>query len=103
MFVASFMNDNNQIYPLAFGIGDNENDASWEWFLTKLRDSIGNVTNLVFISYHNRSIKKGVATVFPDASHNICMYHLGQNLRSNFEEVDIHKIFVHAAKLYCVF
>lgn len=30
MFVASFMNDNNQIYPLAFGIGDNENDASWE-------------------------------------------------------------------------
>lgn len=47
MFVASCMNGNNKIYPPAFGIGDSENDASWEWFLTKLRDSIGNVTNLV--------------------------------------------------------
>ena len=36
LFVVACKNGNNQIYPLCFGIGDSENDASWEWFLKKL-------------------------------------------------------------------
>ena len=35
LFIAACKDGNNQIYPLAFGIGDSENDASWEWFLQK--------------------------------------------------------------------
>lgn len=31
---------NEQIYPLAFGIGDSENDVSWEWFLRKFHGVI---------------------------------------------------------------
>ena len=64
VFVALCMDSNNQIYSLAFGIGDSGNNTSWEWFLTKLRDSIGNVKDLVCISDHNGSIKKSVATMF---------------------------------------
>ncbi|KAK9177329.1 hypothetical protein WN944_029350 [Citrus x changshan-huyou] len=29
MFIATCKDGNNQIYPLAFGVGDSENDASW--------------------------------------------------------------------------
>ena len=36
LFVATCMDDNKQIYPLAFGVGDSENEASYNWFLTKL-------------------------------------------------------------------
>ena len=32
LFIVACKDGNNQIYPLAFGIGDSENDASWEWF-----------------------------------------------------------------------
>ena len=55
LFVATSKNDNNQIYPLAFGIGDSENNASWEWFLTKLYDVIGHVDDLVMVSNRHGS------------------------------------------------
>lgn len=82
MFVTLCMDGNNQIYLLAFGISDSEDDASWE---AKLRDLISNVKDLVFISNPNGSIKKGVAMIFSNAS--LCMYHLDQNLRSNFKDI----------------
>ncbi|KAH9751900.1 SWIM-type domain-containing protein [Citrus sinensis] len=75
-FVATSLDGNNQLYPVAFGVGDSENDASWEWFFTKLRESIGNVPNLVFISDHHGSIKKAVDNIFPGAgvSLNVHQY-----------------------------
>ena len=36
LFVAVSKDGNNQIYPLAFGIGDSENNAYWEWFFYKI-------------------------------------------------------------------
>jgi hypothetical protein len=34
---------NNNIYPLAFGLVDKEDTASWCWFLTQLKIAIGGV------------------------------------------------------------
>ena len=42
----------------------------------KLRESIGDVPNLVFIYDYQRSIKKGVNKVFLYARYNIYMHHL---------------------------
>ena len=36
LFVAACKDGNDQIFPLAFGIGDNENDDLWAWFMQKL-------------------------------------------------------------------
>ncbi|KAM6553416.1 hypothetical protein CsatB_014178 [Cannabis sativa] len=35
LFTASTMDANNHIFILAFGIGDSENDSSWQWFFNK--------------------------------------------------------------------
>ena len=43
IFIATCKDDNNQIYPLAFDVGDSKNDISWLWFFTKLRESIKEV------------------------------------------------------------
>ena len=43
MFTATCKDGNNHIYPLAFSVDDSENDTSWLWFFTKLRESIGEV------------------------------------------------------------
>ncbi|XP_062118930.1 uncharacterized protein LOC133832630 [Humulus lupulus] len=40
-FTASTMDANNNIFPLAFGIRDSENDSSWLWFFTKLKETYG--------------------------------------------------------------
>ncbi|KAL6210120.1 hypothetical protein ACLB2K_021058 [Fragaria x ananassa] len=84
MFVAACQDGENQIYPLAFGVVDSENDASWSWFLTKLRGAIGVVENLVFIYDRHGSIAKAVDIVFPEAHHGACIFHIANNLQSKF-------------------
>ncbi|KAH9752662.1 SWIM-type domain-containing protein [Citrus sinensis] len=41
MFVATCLDGNNQLYPLAIGIMDSENNDAWEWFMMKLHEVIG--------------------------------------------------------------
>ncbi|KAH9726740.1 SWIM-type domain-containing protein [Citrus sinensis] len=100
LFIATSLDGNNQLYPVAFGVGDSENDASWEWFFMKLRESIGDVPNLVFISDRHGSIKKAVDKVFPTAGYGICTHHLKQNVNAHFKEVDVGALFELAAKAY---
>ena len=99
-FVAASKDGNNQIYPLAFGIGDSENDASWEWFLTKLYDVIGHVDDLVVVSDRYGSNEKTVQKLYPHARHGVCTYPLGQNLKTKFKKVVVHKLFHDVAHAY---
>ncbi|XP_070049907.1 uncharacterized protein [Nicotiana tomentosiformis] len=39
---------NNQIFPLAFGIAESENNNSYEWYFSELRNAIGSRDNLFF-------------------------------------------------------
>ncbi|KAK3228405.1 hypothetical protein Dsin_000286 [Dipteronia sinensis] len=50
MFVATAQDGNKQVYPIAFGYGDSENNLSWEWFLDCLKGALGHIDDLVFIS-----------------------------------------------------
>ncbi|KAK2658953.1 hypothetical protein Ddye_005486 [Dipteronia dyeriana] len=50
MFIATTQDLNEQVYPIAFGYGDSKNNLSWEWFLECLKDTIGHIDDLVFIS-----------------------------------------------------
>ncbi|XP_050111795.1 uncharacterized protein LOC126590369 [Malus sylvestris] len=103
LFVAVCHDGQNQIYPLAFGVGDSENDASWTWFLTKLRSAIGEVTDLVFVSDRHGSIGKAVQTVFPEAYHGACMYHVAGNMRNKFgDDETMFNLYYTAAKTYLV-
>ena len=36
LFVATTKDDNEQIYPVAFGFGNGETVRAWTWFLTNL-------------------------------------------------------------------
>ncbi|XP_059593682.1 uncharacterized protein LOC132254010 [Vitis vinifera] len=102
LFTTTCKDGNNQIYPLAFGIGDSENDASWEWFLQKLHDALGHIDDLFVISNRHGSIEKAVHKVFPHARHGVCTYHVGQNLKTKFKNPAIHKLFHDATYAYHV-
>ena len=41
LFIAVCHDANQKIFLLAFGIGDSENDASWIWFLRRLKENFG--------------------------------------------------------------
>ena len=41
ILAATGRDGNNNIFPIAFGVVDKEDNASWLWFLTELRYCIG--------------------------------------------------------------
>ncbi|KAL6339227.1 hypothetical protein AAG906_024378 [Vitis piasezkii] len=101
LFITSCKDDYNQIYPLAFGISDSQNDASWEWFLQKLHDAIGHIDDLFVILDRYGSIEKALHKVFPMRGM-VSHYHVGQNLKTKFKNLAIHKLFHDAAHAYRV-
>ncbi|XP_022154402.1 protein FAR-RED ELONGATED HYPOCOTYL 3-like [Momordica charantia] len=86
ILIASSVDGNNQIYPLAFGIVDQESGQSWTWFLNMVKTCIGEVDELLFVSDRHVCITKSVRQVFPQAAHGICMQHLSMNLKDKFKD-----------------
>ncbi|KAI3684628.1 hypothetical protein L6452_33852 [Arctium lappa] len=67
MFLAVAMDANNQIVPIAFGVGRSESGDVWTWFLTMLKRCIGEPEGLVFVSDRAASIHQAINTVYPGA------------------------------------
>lgn len=63
LLTASAEDGNYQVFPLAIGIVDGENDSAWEWFLKMLSQFIPNNDNVVFISDRHSSIYHGISKV----------------------------------------
>ncbi|XP_075076761.1 uncharacterized protein LOC107796863 [Nicotiana tabacum] len=91
---------NNQIFPLAFGRVESENNSSYEWYFSKLRNAIGSRENLIFLSDKHQAIAYGIAKVYPESHHGICIYHLEQNLKRRKVKSEVIKLFQSAARVY---
>ena len=89
LLVATAQDDNSKCYPIAWGIVDSENEDSWTWFLTRLKEVIGDTDELVFVSNKAKSIKNAISTVFNNAQHGACAWHITQNVKNKFKCSDI--------------
>ena len=84
IFVATYLDGNNQLYPIAIGVLDLENKNAWEWFMMKLHRVIGNRPELVIISDRCTSIKKAILKAFRNATHGVCFFHVKSSIKSKF-------------------
>ncbi|XP_038889322.1 uncharacterized protein LOC120079232 [Benincasa hispida] len=94
------MDGNNQVYPLAYAIVDNETGRAWKWFMSNMKCAIGEPSNLVFVSDRAVSIGNAIRAVFPTAFHGLCTYHLETNILSNFKDNTIVGMFKDAARAF---
>nr|XP_009804059.1 PREDICTED: uncharacterized protein LOC104249347 [Nicotiana sylvestris]XP_016441588.1 PREDICTED: uncharacterized protein LOC107767182 [Nicotiana tabacum] len=76
LIISDSKDANNQIFPLAFGIAESENNNSYEWYFNQLRNAIGSHENLIFLSDRHQAIAYDIAKVYPESHHGICIYHL---------------------------
>ncbi|KAL5564582.1 hypothetical protein UlMin_027746 [Ulmus minor] len=104
LFIVVCHDANQQIFPMAFGIGDSENDASWIWFLWRLKENFGERPGHVIVSNCHRSINKAVKEVFPNVFHGLCIYHLLKNLKAKFKRKtkELEEHYYHTVKVYSV-
>ncbi|XP_017979855.1 PREDICTED: uncharacterized protein LOC108662786 [Theobroma cacao] len=103
LFVAVCKDVNECVCPIAFGIGHVEDENSWMWFLSKLRDAVGCLENTMFIFDQHLNIKKVIQNAYPEAHHGLCEYHLKKNFKNKFKRDDVSMIFTLARDCYKVF
>nr|GEX75449.1 transposase, MuDR, MULE transposase domain protein [Tanacetum cinerariifolium] len=70
--VAVAMDGNNQIVPVAFGICKGETGPCWTWWMSVLRECIGDNLNLLCVSDRHAAIALVVENEFPLAFHAVC-------------------------------
>ncbi|ERN01386.1 uncharacterized protein LOC18429468 [Amborella trichopoda] len=87
LFATGFDGD-GQLFPLAFGVVDEETDDNWMWFLSELHNLLEvnteNMPRLTILSDRQKGIVDGVEANFPTAFHGFCMRHLSESFRKEF-------------------
>nr|GEW42591.1 transposase, MuDR, MULE transposase domain protein [Tanacetum cinerariifolium] len=63
--IAVGMDGNNQIVPIAFGICKGETGSCWSWWMSVLKQCIGDNPNLLFISDRHAAIALALQDEFP--------------------------------------
>nr|GEX07280.1 transposase, MuDR, MULE transposase domain protein [Tanacetum cinerariifolium] len=92
------MDGNNQVIPLATGVSRGEMGESWTWFLSKLKEQIGEPPNLCIILDRHAAIIQACGIVFDNSFHGFCDRHLMMNC--NLKGKKLCGIFWKACKSY---
>ncbi|KAJ8747749.1 hypothetical protein K2173_005354 [Erythroxylum novogranatense] len=88
LLLATGFDGDGALFPLAFGVVDEENDENWMWFLSELHNLLEinteNMPRLTILSDRQKGIVDGVEANFPTAFHGFCMRHLSESFRKEF-------------------
>ncbi|XP_020092715.1 uncharacterized protein LOC109713152 [Ananas comosus] len=101
LFATGFDGD-GALFPLAFGVVDEESDENWIWFLSELHALLEanteNMPRLTILSDRQRGIVDGVEFNFPTAFHGFCMRNLSESFRKEFNNPILVDLFWEAAQ-----
>ncbi|KAJ7973507.1 MuDR family transposase [Quillaja saponaria] len=101
LLLATGFDGDGALFPLAFGVIDEENDDNWMWFLSELHNLLEinteNMPMLTILSDRQKGIVDGVEANFPTAFHGFCMRHLSDSFRKEFNNTMLVNLLWEAA------
>ncbi|CAN0892831.1 hypothetical protein LINGRAHAP2_LOCUS17797 [Linum grandiflorum] len=105
LLVTAFDGD-GALFPLAFGVVDEENDDNWMWFLSELHTLLDMnaeiMPRLTILSDREKGIVEAVEANFPTAFHGFCMLHLTGSFRKEFNNNMLYDLLWEAAQALTV-
>ncbi|KAL1294377.1 hypothetical protein HN51_055140 [Arachis hypogaea] len=106
LLLATGFDGDGALFPLAFGVIDEENDDNWMWFLSELHNLLEinteNMPRLTILSNRQKGIVDGVEANFPTAFHGFCMRHLSDSFRKEFNNTLLVNLLWEAANALTV-
>ncbi|KNA21318.1 hypothetical protein SOVF_044030 [Spinacia oleracea] len=106
LLLAAGYDGDGALFPLAFGVIDEESDDNWMWFLSELHSLLEmnteNMPRLTILSDRQKGIVDGVEANFPTAFHGFCMRHLSESFRKEFNNTMLVNLFWEAARALTV-
>ncbi|XP_045808989.1 uncharacterized protein LOC123903143 [Trifolium pratense] len=101
LLLATGFDGDGAVFPLAFGVVDEESDDNWMWFLSELHNLLEinteNMPRLTILSDRQQGIVDGVDANFPTAFHGFCMCHLSDSFRKEFNNTMLVNLLWEAA------
>lgn len=101
LLLATGFDGDGELFPLAFGVVDEENDENWMWFLSELHNLLEvnteNMPRLTILSDRQKGIVDGVEVNFPTAFHGFCMRHMSDSFRKEFNNTMLVNLLWEAA------
>ncbi|XP_062082606.1 uncharacterized protein LOC133788945 [Humulus lupulus] len=89
MLSATSFDADGGLFPLAFGVVDEENDESWMWFLSELHKALEmntqNLPRLTFLSDGQKGNVDAIRRNFPNSFHAYCMRYLSESIGKEFK------------------
>ena len=87
--------------PIAYGIIDSKNDASWTWLFEQFREAHGLKDKMCVVSDRNESIIKAVSRIY-NIPHYACTFHLWKNMKTLYKKShdSLSEVFYAMAKAY---
>ena len=89
LLIATRVDTDGELYPLAFVIVETESENSWRWFLQciyNLMPSVHNNRIITFISDQMKRLPKALANAWPSLYHHcFCLRHIKANFQKEFK------------------
>ena len=76
--IATGVDADDGLFPLAFAIVESKNGNSWACFLACIREKVTNRVGLAIISDRHRGLERAIPEIFPPpiGYHPCCLRHL---------------------------
>lgn len=101
LLLATGFDGDGSLFPLAFGVVDEETDENWMWFLSELHSLLElnteNMPRLTILSDRQKGIVEGVEANFPTAFHGFCMRHLSESFSKEYNNAMLVNLLWEAA------
>lgn len=88
LLVATSVDAQNDVFPVAFALVLVEDEENWIWFLGELKLALSTSRTITFISNRQACQREAVAKVFGDSSHGHCFSDLVEEFRLQLESKD---------------
>ncbi|KAL4288047.1 hypothetical protein AHAS_Ahas19G0247100 [Arachis hypogaea] len=93
ILIFSSSNNHKQTPNFGFGILMDENVMSYCWMLENLLEVMCQKKPFVVITNGKKTMIKDVKSIFPNATHQLCAWHVEKNVTSNVKDEELRKTF----------
>uniref|UniRef100_A0A5B7AED0 SWIM-type domain-containing protein n=1 Tax=Davidia involucrata TaxID=16924 RepID=A0A5B7AED0_DAVIN len=81
MLIATALDGDDGVFPVAFAIMDVRSDDNWHWFLVQLQAVLSTCQSITFVADRKKGISDSIHLLFENCYHGYCLHHLTESLK----------------------
>lgn len=86
LLAATAADGNDDVFPLAFAVVNEETDDNWRWFLSELKSAVSTSRQITFVADFQKGIKRSLQEIFGEGCyHGYCLRYLSEKLNRDLK------------------